>query len=69
MVLWKYVEVKEDKTIGELLDELEFSTVPILLEVNGLAYYPDEIKGKLREGDRVVLIPIIAGGKELYITH
>jgi molybdopterin converting factor small subunit len=39
------------------------------IEVNGLACYPDEIKGKLRKGDRVVLIPIVAGGKELYITH
>jgi sulfur carrier protein ThiS len=62
MVSWKYVEIKEDKTIEELLDELESSTVPILLEINGLVCYPDDIKGKLRKGDRVLLIPIVAGG-------
>jgi sulfur carrier protein ThiS len=62
MVSWKYVEVKEDKTIEELLDEFEFSTVPILLEVNGQVCYPDDIKEKLRKGDSVVIIPILAGG-------
>jgi sulfur carrier protein ThiS len=62
MVSWKYVEIKEDKTVRELLDELEISTVPILLEINGQVCYPDEIKGKLRKGDSVVIIPILAGG-------
>ena len=57
------IEVKEDKTIKELMDELQFSSAPILLEVNGEILYPDEIENKiLRRGDRVALIPLIAGG-------
>ncbi len=57
------IEVKEDTTIKELMDELQLSSVPILLEVSGEIFYPDELKDKkLRRGDRVALIPLIAGG-------
>jgi len=57
------IEVKEDKTIKELMDKLQLSSVPILLEVNGRIFYPDEIKDRrLRKGDKVVFIPLIAGG-------
>ena len=56
------IEVKEDKTVRELIDELELSH-PILFEVNGEVFYPDEDYGKiLKRGDIVTLIPIIAGG-------
>ena len=59
----KEIEVKEDKTIKELMDELQLSSAPILLEVSGEIFYPDEIKDKrLRRGDKVALIPLIAGG-------
>jgi len=57
------IEVKEDKTIKELMDELQLSSAPILLEVSGEIFYPDEIKDRrLRRGDKVTLIPVIAGG-------
>ena len=57
------IEVKEDKTIKELMDELQLSSAPILLEVSGKIFYPDEIKNRrLRRGDKVTLIPVIAGG-------
>ena len=57
------IEVKEDTTIKELMDELQLASAPILLEVSGEIFYPDEIKDKrLRRGDKVTLIPLIAGG-------
>jgi len=57
------IEVKEDKTIKELMDELQLSSAPILLEVSREVFYPDEIKDRrLRRGDKVTLIPVIAGG-------
>jgi thiamine biosynthesis protein ThiS len=57
------IEVKEDKTIKELMDELQLSTAPILLELSGRIFYPDEIKDRrLRKGDKVALIPLIGGG-------
>jgi len=57
------IEVKEDKTIKELMDELQLSSAPILLEVSGKIFYLDEIKDRrLRRGDKVTLIPVIAGG-------
>ena len=57
------IEVKEDKTIEELMDELRLSSAPILLEVSGEIFYPDEIENRrLRRGDKVTLIPMIAGG-------
>jgi thiamine biosynthesis protein ThiS len=56
------IEVKEDKTVKELIDELKPSS-PVLLEVNGEVFYPDENYGKiLKRGDIVMLIPIIDGG-------
>ena len=57
------IEVKEDTTIKALVDELQLTSAPILLEVNGKILYPDEIENKkLRRGDKVALIPLIAGG-------
>ena len=57
------IEVKEDTTIKELMDELQLVSAPILLEVSGEIFYPDEIENRrLRIGDKVTLIPLIAGG-------
>ena len=57
------IEVKEDTTIKALMDELQLASAPILLVVSGEIFYPDEIKDKrLRRGDSVTLIPLIAGG-------
>ena len=57
------IEVKEDKTIKELMDELQLSSIPILLEVSGKIFYPDKVKDRrLKRGDKVTLIPLIAGG-------
>ncbi len=57
------IEVKADTTIKALMDELQLTSVPILLSVSGEIFYPDEIKDRrLKRGDRVTLIPVIAGG-------
>ncbi len=59
----KEIEVKEGKTLGELLDELQLSSAPILIEVGGKIFYPEEVRDRrLKEGDRVTIIPLIAGG-------
>ena len=57
------IEVTEDKTINELMDELQLPSTHILLEISGQNFYPDEIKDrKLKRGDKIILIPLIAGG-------
>lgn len=57
------IEVKEDKTIKEFIDELNLSSVPILLELDGEIFYPDDnYDRKIQAGDRLAVIPIIAGG-------
>ena len=57
------IEVKEDTTIKELMDELQLTSAPILLEVNEEIFYPAEIENRrLRRGDKVTFIPLIAGG-------
>ncbi len=57
------IEVKEDTTVKELMDELQLTSVPILLEVSEEIFYPDEIENsRLRRGDKVTFIPLIAGG-------
>ncbi len=57
------IEVKEDTTIKELMAERQLTSAPILLEVSGEIFYPDEIENRrLRRGDKVTLIPMIAGG-------
>jgi len=59
----KEIEVKEDKTIEELMDELKLSSAPILVEISGEIFRPDEIKDRrLMRGDKITLIPAIAGG-------
>ena len=57
------IEVTESKTVMELMDELRLPPVPFLLEVSGEIFYPDEIKDRrLERGDKVAIIPVIAGG-------
>jgi len=57
------IEVKEDKTVKQLVDELELSSVPVLLELDGEVFYPDEKCDKrLKRGDIVAVIRIVAGG-------
>lgn len=55
----KEIIVEEVMTIPEMLDELQFSSIPVLVGVNGQLLNPDEIKGrKLNKGDKVLIIPI-----------
>jgi len=57
------IEVKEDTTIKAFMDELQLSSASILLEVRGEIFYPDEIENRrVRRGDKVAVIPLIAGG-------
>ena len=60
---WVLIEITEDKTTEELMDELQITSAPVLLEVNGEIFDPDDIKDRpLRKADKVVVIPLIAGG-------
>ena len=55
--------LKEDMTMEELLDNLQLSSAPILLEVGGEICYPDNIKARtLKKGEKISIIPLIAGG-------
>ena len=57
------IEVKEDKTVKQLVDELELSSVPVLLELDGEVFYPDEkCEKRLKRGDIVAVMRIVAGG-------
>lgn len=56
-------EVKEDRTVGKLLDELQLSSALILLEMDGEIFYPDQIKARtLKKGEKIAIISLIAGG-------
>ena len=55
----KEIVIENVKTIPEILDELQFSSIPVLVGVNGLLLNPDEIKGrKLKKGDKVSIIQV-----------
>jgi len=55
----KEIIVEEVMTIPEMLDELQFSSIPVLVGMNGQLLNPDEIKGrKLYKGDKVLVIPV-----------
>jgi len=55
----KEIVVEEVMTIPQILDELQFSSIPVLVGVNGQLLNPDEIKGrKLNKGDNVLVIPV-----------
>ena len=57
------IEVKEDTTIKKLVDELRLASAPLLLEINDEIFYPDEIENRrLKRGDKVTFIPLVAGG-------
>ena len=57
------IEIKEDKTIGQLVEELGLSSNPVLLELDGEVLYPDEEHDRrLKRGDIVAVIRIVAGG-------
>jgi thiamine biosynthesis protein ThiS len=63
LVRKRVLEIKEDKTVKELMDELQLASAPVLLEVNGEVFRPDRIKDrKLGKGDKVALLPVIVGG-------
>ena len=57
------VDVREAKTIAELVDRYQLSPQSILVEHNGLAVHRHEwTERSLAEDDRVELIRVVAGG-------
>jgi sulfur carrier protein len=57
------VDVREAKTIAELIDRYQVPPQSILVEHNGLAVHRHEwTERTLTEGDRVELIRVVAGG-------
>jgi sulfur carrier protein len=57
------VDVREAKTIAELVDRYHVPPQSILVEHNGLAVHRHEwTERTLTEGDRVELIRVVAGG-------
>lgn len=57
------VDVREDRTIAELIDHYQLPPQSILVEHNGLAVHRHEwAKRPLSEGDRIEFIRVVAGG-------
>jgi sulfur carrier protein len=57
------VDVREAKTIAELIDRYQLPPQSILVEYNGIAVHRHEwAERSLAEGDRVELIRVAAGG-------
>ena len=57
------VDVREAKTIGELIERYQLPPQSILVEHNGLALHRHEWSDRpLADGDRVEFVRIVAGG-------
>ena len=57
------VDVREAKTIAELVDRYQLPPQSILVEHNGLAVHRHEwSERQLAEGDRIEFIRVVAGG-------
>jgi len=57
------LEIQEEKTVGQLIEELNLAANPGVLAVNGQVINPFEQKDfKLKKGDKVLVIPIFEGG-------
>ena len=57
------VEIREAKTIAELIDRYELPPQSILVEHNGLAVHRHEWSERsLAEGDRIEFVRVVAGG-------
>jgi sulfur carrier protein len=57
------VDVREAKTIAELIDRYQLPQQSILVEHNGLAVHRHEwAQRSLEEGDRIEFIRVVAGG-------
>jgi len=57
------IEITTDKTIGQLIEELNLTANPGVLAVNGQIINPFENKDvKLKKGDKVSIIPVFEGG-------
>ena len=57
------VDVREAKTLAELIDRYQLPPQSILVEHNGLAVHRHEWSERiLAEGDRIELIRVAAGG-------
>ena len=57
------VDVREAKTIAELIDRYQLPPQSVLVEHNGLAVHRHEWpKRSLAEGDRVEFVRVVAGG-------
>ena len=55
----KEIVVEDVKTIPEILDDLQLSSIPVLVGVNGQLLNPDELKGRnLKKGDKVLIVAI-----------
>ena len=55
----KEIVVEEVMTISEILDDLQLSSIPVLIGVNGQLLNPDEIKGrKLNKGEEILIIQV-----------
>jgi sulfur carrier protein ThiS len=56
-------EITEEKTIGQLIVELNLTANPGLLAVKGQVINPFEQKDfKLKKGDKIQVIPVFEGG-------
>jgi len=57
------VDIREAKTIAELIDRYELPLQSILVEHNGVVVHRHEWPGRaLAEGDRIEFVRVVAGG-------
>ncbi len=57
------MEVKADTTMGQLLDELQLSSAPIMVQIGDHVFNPKHITERtLVKGDKITFIRPIAGG-------
>jgi sulfur carrier protein len=57
------IDIREAKTIAELIDRYQLPPQAILVEHNGLAVHRREWADRsLAEGDRIEFIRVVAGG-------
>ncbi len=49
--------------MGELLADMNLSSAPIMISLNGEVMHPDEAKDvRVVGGDKLLIVPLLAGG-------
>ena len=59
----KEIEIDEETTVADILNEYELSPISILISINNEVLLPSEVMRRtLVKGDRLLIIPLVEGG-------